>query len=438
MSSLKKSLLLINHTWLTQEFIDAGWCVHSIGSVQSACEIRFAEPIISFDELLQLLPEGFYPDRVVYYDNSAFPRIIGLEKCTIPLLFYSIDVHRHYPWHPYFSSLFDAVCVAQKDYLERFQNWNSNIHWVPVWPLILPELNQDRDIEICFRGNFDPRLQDKRIDLFTKLAQRINIDADRGNHLTDYPRSKIVINETVENDLNFRVFEATSAQAMLLTPRTSNGLLDLFEDGEEIVTYQPYDVEDIVSKVKYYLENKEEREKIAKNGYQKVISEHRGSNRQRQFEAILENLTRLNAPLRLFGAALSYLTVVLYCIKKQDQEITAVYPIDAYLKAGLEALEQYIIETDHITEELVSAAVSYYIVLLEFNHINQALKWATTLARILTEEDIFTLLLMHALLLSNREADAKALADTLSLKSEELLLSVPGLVASTRERILGV
>ena len=43
----------------------------------------------------------------------------------------------------------------------------------------------------------------------------------RNGSITDYPNAKIVLNQAVIKDLNFRVFEAMSAGAMLLTPQVS-------------------------------------------------------------------------------------------------------------------------------------------------------------------------------------------------------------------------
>lgn len=68
-----------------------------------------------------------------------------------------------------------------------------------------------------------------------------------------------------------RVFETMSTGSFLLTNWIPT-LSELFEDGKHLVTYKTLD--EMVEKAKYYLEHDEEREKIAKAGYDEFISKH--------------------------------------------------------------------------------------------------------------------------------------------------------------------
>jgi spore maturation protein CgeB len=58
---------------------------------------------------------------------------------------------------------------------------------------------------------------------------------------------------------------------MLLTNYTP-GLEKLFDIGKEIVVYTS--IEDLDNKVKYYLENENERNMIAESGHQRVKRDH--------------------------------------------------------------------------------------------------------------------------------------------------------------------
>lgn len=51
-----------------------------------------------------------------------------------------------------------------------------------------------------------------------------------------------------------------------------DGLEHCYEIGREIVVY--LDVDDLISKVKYYLAHDDEREAIASRGYQRTLAEH--------------------------------------------------------------------------------------------------------------------------------------------------------------------
>ena len=69
---------------------------------------------------------------------------------------------------------------------------------------------------------------------------------------------KIHFNKNIADDINYRTFETTGCGTFLLTNYTP-GLEKLFDIGKEIVVYN--DLNDLDNKVKYYLENEEERTK---------------------------------------------------------------------------------------------------------------------------------------------------------------------------------
>lgn len=90
-----------------------------------------------------------------------------------------------------------------------------------------------------------------------------------------YLRSKIVINrhgEVAEGYTNnMRCFEATGCGALLMTEASKN--IDFyFEPGEECVTYE--DADDLVEKIRFYLMNDKERERIALAGKLKTLESH--------------------------------------------------------------------------------------------------------------------------------------------------------------------
>jgi hypothetical protein len=100
--------------------------------------------------------------------------------------------------------------------------------------------------------------------------------------------SKIAINRHVDVAENYannmRLFEATGVGTLLMTDEKEN-LGELFEVGKEIVTYS--DADDLVDKVRYYLEHDEERERIAQAGQARTLRDHTYLNRMRELEQIL-------------------------------------------------------------------------------------------------------------------------------------------------------
>jgi spore maturation protein CgeB len=75
---------------------------------------------------------------------------------------------------------------------------------------------------------------------------------------------------------NMRMFEVTGVGSCLLTDNKKN-MSDLFEAGKEVVVYDS--TEDCINKVKWLLENEQEREQIARSGQKRTLAEHTVENR---------------------------------------------------------------------------------------------------------------------------------------------------------------
>jgi len=85
---------------------------------------------------------------------------------------------------------------------------------------------------------------------------------------------------------NMRMFEATGVGALLVTESATN-LPDFFEPGREVVAYDGAD--DLVEKIRYFLEHDEERRRIAAAGQRRTLSEHTYGHRIRQLAGMLES-----------------------------------------------------------------------------------------------------------------------------------------------------
>lgn len=106
-----------------------------------------------------------------------------------------------------------------------------------------------------------------------------------------FAKSKIIIN--CHSDIagqykgNMRVFEALGTGSFMLSDK---GVYPKYlEDGKDFISYE--DTNDLLDKVEYYLENEDEREEIAKHGYETICKHYSteiGSKKLRTiFEAYL-------------------------------------------------------------------------------------------------------------------------------------------------------
>ena len=135
--------------------------------------------------------------------------------------------------------------------------------------------------------------QDEMIKIFSQSKINLNLTKSSGN-INLKALASIFLKKELNNSLkivspkywlgNFqfilnkkreqikgRNFEIPGCKGFLLTSGADN-LTDYYEDGKEIVIYK--DINDMIDKIKYYLEHNEEREAIAKAGYERTLQEH--------------------------------------------------------------------------------------------------------------------------------------------------------------------
>ncbi len=129
--------------------------------------------------------------------------------------------------------------------------------------------------------NLGPRFG---IDMYSSLRSgRIAIDArgdielknDTGGSATDMAR-----NET----MNMRIFEATGCGSFLLTEYFDN-LKDYFEIGKEIEVFR--DEKELVDKIRYYLDHRQQREEIAKKGQERCLKDYSMTVRVAEFDRLI-------------------------------------------------------------------------------------------------------------------------------------------------------
>lgn len=84
----------------------------------------------------------------------------------------------------------------------------------------------------------------------------------------------MVVQNSRWKEITRRIFEGMACGKLVITDRLplDTKLHELFVDGEDIIYYN--DMFDCIEKLNYYNENEEERERIAYNGYQKVINNY--------------------------------------------------------------------------------------------------------------------------------------------------------------------
>ncbi len=284
-------ILLLNQDWFSTELRLLGHEVITCGQA-THLEHRLTIPVLHINELLAQLPGGFVPDRIVWLDDSSPVMILGLEDTPIPTIFYSVDTHHHWELHSQLAHCFDHVLVAQKDYLHQFLPSGTPTTWMPLWASRHVERCSEKTTPVSFVGTMDERLNPKRVQFFNTLKEILPITIRQGNYWEIFPQADIVINQTVSSDLNFRVFEAMMCGALLLTEHSSNGLLEIFNDGEHLVTYTAGDTKDAAEKARALLAAPDRMREIAHAGREEILKKHTPLHRATVLHNILSSITK--------------------------------------------------------------------------------------------------------------------------------------------------
>lgn len=430
MSTRSLSIVILNQLWFAEELETRGHRVVTIGWDEERFHLVPSSVRAPIQQVLAKLPKSFQPDLLIYHDDSRPYGFTGLEELDFSLILFSVDAHHHHAWHVHFSQLFDQVLVAQKSYVPHFERVHPNVSWFPLWAPLDLKPEPTKTFDATFRGNLDPKLHPERAAFFKKLAARVPVDAVGGPFEEVYTRSRIVVNEIVKDDLNFRVFESIIAGALLVTPEESSGLADLFVPGEELITYRRGDVEDAAQKIQYYLEHEAERARIATKGREKVLQLHTRMHRAIDLERHLLQLRPRPNKQRLLGAALTYLTTAEIC-RKNNTPLVADFLILAgdYLVKSAKARET--------CDQSFLGGVSRCKCYLEREGLfDNATKFLAQIFDCYSEDSIIGLTYLDSLLQIKQFDLAKTIAEQISSSPEELLARAPEVMDQIRKQII--
>lgn len=245
------------------------------------------------------LPRLTPSDTLLFVEPFAAGWPSGLEDMACPILAYLIDVHQgahhRYPYLPFF----DAVFVAQKDYRDLIAGQcDAPVEWLPLAcdPTLAPG-RSERIFDVGFVGQLGAVGSSRRRILETVLATWRSNDHLRYHSPEEmvavYASSRIVVNHSVNGDVNMRLFEAMSAGALVVTDRIQNGLNDLFVEGQHYVGYDTHD--EALEAIAYYLAHEDERRRIAEAGMSLVRQCH---TYDRRWARVLDTCARLVPPFK--------------------------------------------------------------------------------------------------------------------------------------------
>ena len=237
-------------------------------------------PLTNDLDLRTVLPADWTPDLLVGISKGGVALRTLPDTLICPSVYLSIDTWQS-PGDYVDAQCYDFTFAAQQSFVDRLRSSGaSNVSWLPLGcnPATHFPKEVEPDVDIAFVGNIILPVHQQRHELLKRLQTSFTtavVTRAFGDEVCEImSRGRLAFNHCAVYDVNMRIFEAMAMGRPVLTNRDSahNGLFDLFTDGEHLIAYDNED--DVVDKAGYYLTHAEEREAIARQGYEKVLANH--------------------------------------------------------------------------------------------------------------------------------------------------------------------
>jgi len=257
---------------LANEFKKIGWEVEfvSIGS-NSTGQYH--------DRDLQLWIQQDTPSNIVLFMDWGRFDSKWLDKTLKPNTYWIQEsgddpqnFERNYPKSERFNLTLSPDSESAIEYRKRNQDshwWTHFADTVVQYPMDI----QSEYVAVTTRGKGSSEFLDT-------LTSHSNGEVGNQNgfealeHTEFLNKGTMVVQNSRWGEVTRRIFEGMACGKMVLCDRLHDNkkLHELFTDGEDIVFYD--DIIDCINKMNKYTDDTKERERIAKNGYDKVMKNH--------------------------------------------------------------------------------------------------------------------------------------------------------------------
>jgi len=262
-----------------------------VEAVEAGKAIALPHGKFNINLILKQLPSGWWPDLVsisstlMLVQNPPIP--MGIPSLTCPSVMKLIDSH-HMP-RPIQNLIEYAKSVGCQYHWTGYTRHHihffveaglPNVFWMPgaiSIPPYVPEPVKDKTYDVIFRGAVDSNHYHRRELLKFLQEAEINVDFSGSPYaecLDVYVESKIVLNCSLNGDLNRRVYEVLMVGGFLLTDRLAlqSGLPLLFQEGVHLECYGSK--QELLDKIKYYLSHPDEAAEIARQGHELFMAKY--------------------------------------------------------------------------------------------------------------------------------------------------------------------
>ena len=221
---------------------------------------------------------------------------ISAQTDTITLNWFCDDTWRFDSFSKYWAPVFNWVVTDVKFALPKYEQIGYKNVILGGWAcnhFLYRKLNYPHIYDVTFVG----QAHGDRIQVIRELKKNgINIETwgagwkngrlSQVEMIKVFNQSKINLNLGKAsvggvNEIKARDFEIPGCGGFMITGSSKDEVVEYYDIGKEVVHYES--VQDLIDKVKYYLNHDDEREAIAEAGYIKTLNKHTYEKRFSEF-----------------------------------------------------------------------------------------------------------------------------------------------------------
>ncbi|MGE9986092.1 glycosyltransferase family protein [Desulfovibrio sp. SGI.169] len=240
--------------------------------------------------------ENFRPDLLVQREHLARRIFLsGLEELDCPKIFWALDTHLNLFWQRWYGRLFDLILTPHPHLFNSLPAaWRLENS---ARPFAMPGCRRawrshaQRRQTAAFVGVLDQN-RPRRFNFAQFLRQRHHVDArPLAFHamLDLYDDTRLLPNESICQEFNFRIMEGASCGCCVLTEDIGEDLRVHFEPGQEVLTYRhALELDELLS---FFSTRPALTEKIGQAARRRVQTAHLPEHRAAELGLILRSLS---------------------------------------------------------------------------------------------------------------------------------------------------
>lgn len=223
--------------------------------------------------------ETFAPHAIVQQEHLGYAVLLSdLPSFACPKLFWSVDTHINLYWQRYYGRLFDVFCTPHKALCAA-----APARWRHPYLCRLPAAGVERDWQphagrrhaLSFVGRVTEARRTRRFFLEC-LHERYGLRAQDGLSFDEmlglYADTRILPNESIALETNFRLLEGASCGCCVISPDIGEDQDVLLTPGREVLIYT--DALECLDLMDFCLRKASMAEKIGHLAQQRIQAEH--------------------------------------------------------------------------------------------------------------------------------------------------------------------